>query len=256
MEHRIPQVECGNDTFEVHLRINNLAVSKNEIISTLGYAEGAIPAHFEEMIDAILDRLPEYCEIRAGYRLLDVQKPEDRNDGLIVGGKFFRMQKIVAGQLRKSEKAALFMSTIGGRMETWSKKLTADGDATRGFLVDAVASAAEEQTTDVLHDHIGKCMEMRGLKITNRYSPGYCDWSVAEQHLLFSFFPPDFCGITLTDSALMIPIKSVSGVVGIGTAVKRTEYTCDSCGMKDCTYRAIRIAKAARTANAADTSSL
>jgi hypothetical protein len=246
MENVIPQVEREKDTFEVKINFKNLIVSKNEIISTLGYADGAIPVHFEEMIDDILFRLPEYCEIQAGYRLLDVKKPEDRNDGLFVGNKFFKLQKIVTSQLRKSEKAALFVCTIGRAMETWAKKLSSEGDVALSYMVDTVASITEEQTVDVLHDHLEKQMKMQGLNITNRYSPGYCDWSVSEQHLLFSFFPINFCGITLTESALMVPIKSVSGIIGVGSEVKRVDYTCDTCGMKDCTYRAIRVAKAER----------
>ncbi len=246
MEIIFPQIEREKDTFEVKINFSDLSISKNEIVTALGYTKGTIPPHFEEMIDDILFRLPEYCEIQAGYRLLDVKKTEDRNDGLIIGNKFFRLQKIVTSQLRKSEKAALFVCTIGRAMETWAKKLFADGDATLGYMVDIVASVTEEQTTDVLHDHIEKQMRLQGLKITNRYSPGYCDWSVSEQQLLFSFFPANFCGITLTESSLMVPIKSVSGIIGVGKAVKRVDYTCDTCGMKDCTYRAIRVAKAER----------
>ncbi len=246
MEIVFPQIEREKDTFEVKINIKNLIISKNEIISTLGYADGTIPVHFLEMIDDILFRLPEYCDIQAGYRLLDVKKQEDRNDGLFVGNKFFKLQRIVTGQLRKSEKAALFVCTIGRAMETWTKKLSSEGDTTLSYIVDTVASVTEEQAVDVLHDYIAKQMQMRGLKVTNRYSPGYCDWSVSEQHLLFSFFPVNFCGITLTESALMVPIKSVSGIIGVGKAVKRVDYTCDTCGMKDCTYRAIRIAKAER----------
>lgn len=246
MEHSILQVEREKDTFEVNINFKDLTVSKNEIVSTLGYPEGTIPAHFEEMIDDILSRLSSYCAIQAGYRILDVKKPNDRNDGLFVGDKFFRLQNIVTAQLKKSEKAALFICTIGPAMETWAKKLSSEGDAALSYIVDTVASVTEEQAVDVLHDHIATHMKMKGLKITNRYSPGYCNWSVSEQHLLFSFFPPDFCGITLTESALMVPIKSVSGIIGIGAAVKRVDYTCDKCGVKDCTYRSIRIAKAER----------
>jgi hypothetical protein len=243
MEKVFPQIECENNTFEVSINFKDLIIKKNEIISSLGYSDGAIPAHFEEMIDDILVRLPAYCELQAGYRILEVKKPDDRNDGLFVGNKFFKLQKIVTGQLRKSEQAALFICTIGRAMELWAKKLSTEGDATRSYLVDTIASITAEQTTDALHDHIKKQMQMQELKITNRYSPGYCDWSVAEQHLLFSFFPANFCGMTLTESALMVPIKSVSGIIGIGTSVKNVGYTCDSCGMKDCTYRAIRAAR-------------
>jgi hypothetical protein len=247
MEIVIPQVEREKDTFEVKIKFTDLSINKNEIISSLGYRKGKIPQHFEEMIDDILSRLPQYCEIQAGYRLLDVQKFEERNDGLYVGCKFFKLQNIVTSQLRKSEKAALFVCTIGSALETWAKKLFVEGDSALGYVVDTVASVTEEHTTDVLHDHIAKQMRMQGLKITNRYSPGYCDWSVSEQHLLFSFFPVNFCGITLTESAFMVPIKSVSGIIGIGKTVTRAAYTCDSCGMKDCTYRVIRVAQAKRS---------
>jgi hypothetical protein len=247
MERAIPQTERGKDTFEVNIDFNDLTVDKNEIISILGYAQGAIPSHFEDMIDTILSRLPEYCDIRAGYRLLDVEKPENQNDGLFVGNKSFHVQKIVATQLRNSEKAALFVCTIGRGMETWSKRLASEGDVPLSFLVDTVASVAEEQAVDVLHDHIEKQMQRQGLKITNRYSPGYCNWSVSEQHLLFSFFPANFCGITLTESALMVPIKSVSGIIGIGKDVQRMDYICDNCSVKDCTYRKILDAKREHT---------
>jgi hypothetical protein len=243
MEIVIPQEEREKDVFEVKINFRDLTVSKNDIVQILGYADRAIPVHFEEMIDDILSRLPNYCDIQAGYRILDVKKFENRSEGLYIGNEFFKLQKIVTSQLRKSEKAALFISTIGPAMETWAKKLSAEGDVALSYLVDTVASVTEEQAVDVLHNHIEKHMNMQGFKITNRYSPGYCNWSVSEQHLLFSFFPVNFCGITLTESALMVPIKSVSGIIGIGRDVQRMDYICDKCSIQDCTYRMILEAK-------------
>ena len=161
MEIVIPQVEREKDTFEVKIKFKDLSINKNEIISSLGYRKVKIPQHFDEMIDDILSWLPKYCEIQAGFRLLDVKKPEERNDGLCIGGKFFKLQNIVSSQLRKSEKAALFVCTIGPAMETWAKKLFVQGDAAVGYVVDTVASITEEQTTDVLHDHVGKQMQMQ-----------------------------------------------------------------------------------------------
>jgi cobalamin-dependent methionine synthase I len=238
--------EQEKDIFEVRIDFKDLKVSKTEVVSSLGYTDGILPAHFEKMIDAILDQLSNYCAVQAGYRILDVQKSENRNDGLVIGGSFFALQKIVASHLGKSEKAVLFVCTIGSGMETWAKKISGEGDIALSYLVDTVASVTVEHVADVLHDYIGKHMLALGLKITNRYSPGYCDWLVSEQHLLFSFLPAHFCGITLTESALMIPIKSVSGIIGAGRAVKRVDYMCNTCGMKDCTYRAYRRAKTKR----------
>jgi hypothetical protein len=247
MEHVLPQVDRGNDTFEVRIDFNDLTIEKQEIISILGYAQGTIPPHFEELIDDIFSQLPEYCDIRAGYRILDVKGSIDRHDGLTIGGKFFTLQNIVTTQLRKSEKAALFICTIGNAMETWSRTLIAEGDVPLGYLVDTVASVTAEQAVDVLQNHIERALLQQGLNSTNRYSPGYCNWSVSEQHLLFSFFPKNFCGITLTESALMLPMKSVSGVIGLGGKVQRTEYICENCNVQECTYRAILEAKRDRT---------
>lgn len=246
MSKALSHIELAADTFRVVMKSGYLTVRKEEIERSLGYPEGRIPSHFAEMIDSVLTELPKRCEIRGGYRILDIKKPSERSNGVVVGGKFFKTQTIVTSQLRKSEKAILFVCTIGPELETWSRQMLREGDSVEGHIIDTVASAAVENATDVLHDYIGERMLEQGLQITNRYSPGYCNWSVSEQHLLFSFLPQRFCGITLTDSALMVPMKSVSGIIGAGVGVKYVEYFCDTCGMKDCTYRALRPGRAKR----------
>jgi hypothetical protein len=85
-----------------------------------------------------------------------------------------------------------------------------------------------------------KNMRDSGKKITNRYSPGYCGWDVTEQHKLFQLMPENYCGIKLTPSALMDPVKSISGIIGIGENVKNNPYTCRLCNQNDCVYRGIR----------------
>lgn len=125
-------------------------------------------------------------------------------------------------------------------MEEWSNKLLVDENPLLSYLVDTVASVTAENVTNVLHDHIGIKMRAEGKKITNRYCPGFRNWSVSGQQKLFSFFPKDFFGVSLKESSLMIPIKSVSGIIGIDADVKRIAYICNTCGIKDCTYRTIR----------------
>jgi hypothetical protein len=233
-------IDIDKNIFKVKIELRDLIISRNEIEFSLGYDEGEIPEHFIEIIDDILLQVPNRCEVKAGYRILDLTNPADRNDGIIVGGIFFRTDRIVTSQLKNSEKAALFLCTIGPGMEMWSKKLLSDGDPTMSYFVDTIASVTVESVTNLLHDCIGQKMNEQGLKITNRYSPGYCNWSVAEQQLLFSLLPENFCSVSLTESSLMLPIKSTSGIIGIGKAVEWKEYLCDKCGMKDCTYRAKR----------------
>jgi hypothetical protein len=249
MENALPETERGKDVFEVQINYNNCAVNKNEVVRSLGYPEHEIPEHFEELIERILPQLSKRCAIRAGYSVLDAKKPNNRYDGLYVGGTFFTTQKIVASRMKNVEQAACFVCTIGPHMEAWARQLVREGDTVMGHLVDTVATVAVENAADTLHEHLGRKMREQGLRVTNRYSPGYCGWSVLEQHALFSFFPVDFCGVTLTESALMKPMKSVSGMIGIGRAVKYAGYTCERCMMSDCTYRALRMARARGTLN-------
>ena len=115
------------------------------------------------------------------------------------------------------------------------------GDMVRLFVADAIGSVIAERTADCMQTEVAAYIASRGYKNTNRFSPGYCGWHVSEQRRLFSLFPQSApCGVTLTDSCLMIPIKSVSGVIGIGSSVRCLDYSCGLCDMKQCYKRRAR----------------
>jgi hypothetical protein len=239
MKKLLPEKELGNNTFDVVINYSDLLIKVEEIELLLGYPANQTPEHFSELINEALAESKNKIEIRAGYRITDVQHSKEDLVGLTIGGKYFDLQKIVTGALKKSENILLFCVSIGSGMETESKKLIAGGDLVLGYIYDVAASVAVEACADALHDHIKEKMMLAKSKVTNRYSPGYCNWKVNEQHLLFSQLPHNFCGISLNDSALMTPIKSISGIIGVGEKVKYSEYSCSVCNMKDCTYRTI-----------------
>jgi hypothetical protein len=110
-------------------------------------------------------------------------------------------------------------------------------DLLKGFVCDVVGSEIVEAAADLMQAELEETMIRSGKKITNRYSPGYCGWDVADQHKIFKLVNSGFCGIRLTESALMDPVKSVSGIIGIGKEVKLNPYTCKMCNMTDCIYR-------------------
>jgi hypothetical protein len=113
-------------------------------------------------------------------------------------------------------------------------------DFLRGYIYDVIGSEIVEAAADLMQADLERTMLNSGSKITNRYSPGYCNWDVAEQHKLFKLIPNNYCGIKLTQSALMDPVKSISGIIGVGKNVKYSRYTCSICGQADCVYRRIR----------------
>ena len=115
--------------------------------------------------------------------------------------------------------------------------MSRDGDPVSGYIIDIIGSEIVESATDLMQAELEKEMEDMGLHMSNRYSPGHCGWNVSEQKKLFSLFPENYCGISLTESSLMIPIKSVSGIIGIGKEVKKVGQPCQVCDVDKCLYR-------------------
>lgn len=113
----------------------------------------------------------------------------------------------------------------------------AEGDMVRVFIADAIGSCLAETCADNMEATLQQNINKLGWQRTNRFSPGYCGWHVREQQRLFTFFPKEPCGVHLTDSSLMIPIKSVSGVIGLGLDVRYNPYTCGLCDFAKCYKR-------------------
>ena len=107
----------------------------------------------------------------------------------------------------------------------------------RVFIADALGSVIAEKCADQMETALQESIDKLGWKHTNRYSPGYCGWHVSEQQLLFPLFEGHTCGVRLTDSSLMLPIKSVSGIIGIGEKVRKLDYTCGLCDFEKCYKR-------------------
>jgi len=230
---------------EYSYQFNELEVSTDIIEKFMGYEPGNAPEPIPQLIQEVLGVAHDYCDIKGGYVLND-QVDINREEKIIsINGVQFEVKKIITNQLRKMDDVALFACTAGPGIGDYSKELMHDGDFVKGYIVDVVGSEIVEAAMDKIQDDLENKMNAEGLFITDRYSPGYCGWSVAEQQKLFSFFPKDFCGIKLSPTSLMNPIKSVSGIIGIGPNVRRKGYMCQHCDMVNCIYREKRHTKKA-----------
>ena len=148
----------------------------------------------------------------------------------------FSFGDIILKQLRGSEAYALFVCTAGVEFEAYQQQLKQQGDMLRVFIADALGSVIAERCADRMEQHLQQSIDKLGWHHTNRFSPGYCGWHVSEQQLLFPLFQGHTCGVTLNDSSLMVPIKSVSGIIGIGRNVRHLDYTCGLCDYQQCLY--------------------
>lgn len=216
---------------------DQLIIDHHYLSSMLGFPDGDLPEPFSEYVYEAFSQIPALCSIRGAYCFSNKCDFLTANNQLIVDGLEFGIGKTVAKELRNSTSIAFFICTAGEGISRKSSDLLKGENPVLGYVYDLLGSMVVEAAADLLQEKIKQKAANNGLSITNRYSPGYCKWSVADQHKLFSFFPSGSCGINLTESALMSPVKSVSGLIGIGKDVVFRDYTCDLCNMTDCFHR-------------------
>lgn len=220
----------------LNIKKKDINPDPEELLSYMPGGKDVIDQHTRQLTSSLLFQCKEIMEPRGAYVALKALPIADVEE-IASHEAVFRPGKIIVKMLKGSERFLFFMATAGPGPEQLARSLMADGQYLEGFLVDLIASALVETAAQHVHDHMKETMGLSGLPISNRYSPGYCGWDVSEQQKLFALFPAESCGITLSESSLMHPIKSISGLVGAGANVKFKDYTCEICSMKDCTFR-------------------
>jgi len=230
-------VKNGGEIKKYSYSFADLEVDPANVAELLGYPDGIIPEPFAGYLSEAMKKAESFSDIcGAIFHVNDVRFPEEKGH-ININGVDFSVGRTVAHELLNSESVVLFVCTAGKEISELAQNLLVGEDPVLGYVYDVLGSVTVEAVSSRIHQEISEMVAYSGELITNRYSPGYCQWSVSDQHKLFSFFPENCCGISLTDSALMYPIKSVSGIIGVGKDVKYRQYTCDLCNLTDCFYR-------------------
>jgi hypothetical protein len=120
----------------------------------------------------------------------------------------------------QADSLALFAVTLGPAVHDRINDLFDRRELALGSMLDSVASAGVEKVADIVEADFLRSLKSRGLvseeSVVMRYSPGYCGWHISGQRRLFEYLGPEKIGITLRDSFLMEPLKSVTGVLIAG----------------------------------------
>ncbi len=145
----------------------------------------------------------------------------------------------------QSSHLALYAVTVGEEVSDEISRLLTEDEFAPAAMLDAAASQGAELAAQQVELSV-----RQQLKATNRwttghetmsFSPGYCGWHVSAQRKLFEHLKPQEIGITLTDSFLMQPLKSISGVIVTGPRrifIFDDNYAfCDQCKNRSCRER-------------------
>ncbi len=209
------------------LTYDDLQITLADVFEQMGYHDQQPDAATLAETQAVVDEVRSWLQPQFCYQVV-AQLPD------------FNMGKIILRQLRGAEAYALFICTSGVAYETYQHQLMEKGDMVRVFIADALGSVIAEKCADLMEVHLQESIDKLSWHHTNRFSPGYCGWHVSEQQKLFPLFGGHTCGVHLTDSSLMIPIKSVSGIIGLGKEVRHLDYTCGLCDFQQCYKRRLK----------------
>lgn len=219
-------------TFQFHFE--ELHILPEEIEEFMGFEPGQSPEPFPELIAQALNLASKHCHINGAFQIFSKISIHPQKETISIEDQTFSPGKVVVTQLKEATRLAVFVCTAGAGISEISKKKAAKGDEMIAYALDVVGSVTADKAAGKLLEKMQKEVQPAGFNITDPFSPGYCNWGVAEQHRLFALLPSGICGISLSESALMHPIKSVSGITGIGKDCKQMGYQCNWCTDREC----------------------
>jgi hypothetical protein len=214
-----------------------LAIDPDEVLRFQGYQAGVDvpPADVRALFDDALTLGRALMRPRAVLRTLRVTSAGDQ---LTAGGVTLTIPRIVE-RWGTIEEITAGVCTIGEALERRASELWDARELPLAMMLDSVGSGAVESLAEYVNDLLCQQGLARGVKVTNRVSPGYGGWDVTEQRLLWQLCPGDAVDVTLNDACFMSPTKTITILVGAGVSARVDDYfnQCARCWMRDCAYR-------------------
>lgn len=219
------------EIFQFEISWDMLQLNSEDIYLSMG--AGYIPdEELLQWLEVLKNDVAVLCRPRCLYAFFEAQ-PATRNH-IGIGDIELQTGTVITPYLQEADQYVLFIATAGKEFEQFQHEVKASGDILREFLLDALGSAIAEAVVREVCSKVEKCVLPLGYGVSHPYSPGYCGWHVTQQQPLFSLLPEHPCGVSLSKSSLMTPIKSVSGVIAVGKKVLKRKYGCELCGKADC----------------------
>lgn len=220
---------------------------QREILRYLGYKAKDVPdPAVLSLIGEMAGVLAEQMEPGRVFRIFPV---EGVKEGQVDLGFSVIHSRDLAKNLEGCSQAAFLAATLGSRTERLVQRYRRM-QMSRAVVFEAVCTEAIERYCDGCEEEIRRMLGP-GWGLRPRFSPGYGDFPLEYQRELLGVLDAaKRIGLTLTDSLLMAPSKSVTAVIGVYEAADmpggcgrgedlpgRGAHGCAGCGKEDCAYR-------------------
>ena len=216
-----------------------LEVNESEVFRTLGYPDsGSVSQPVHEICLEQLRRLGDFIAPWAGSHEVRIDGIDDDSIRL-ESGRTLNSHRL-ANILRRATSVRICLATVGPEIMPEIERLMATGAMVEALALDAAASAAANALMAQLRQRICTQATERNSGTTLRYAPGYTGWHIRDTPTLFSYFDKESVPIRLNQQLMMIPAKSLLGVVGIvpgGRSAAHEVLSCRLCDLERCSVR-------------------
>ena len=189
----------------------------SEIARYLGYQKISVPdEQIFSLIKTAADEMLEVIKPQAVYEQFDlsVKYDEAAGTGMVAFSDVKIPSKDLARNLRECSQVVIFASTLGPQCDQLIRR-TQVKDQVKAAVFQATGAMFIEKCVDLLNEKIKVEIEAQGKSVRPRFSPGYGDVSLEVQKDFFRLLPCSRIGLTLMDTLIMSPEKSVTAFIGI-----------------------------------------
>lgn len=162
----------------------------------------------------------------------------DKEKGQVVLAGTLIQSRDLAMHLQSCFEGFLFASTLGPGVDILVKRYTIT-ETPMLPVIQAVSAAYTEFCADNAQKELEIYATAHEQYLRPRYSPGYGDFSLSDQRFLFDALEiPKKLGVSLTESFLMVPFKSITAVIGLSRDPSLCHINkCMTCTAKNCPFR-------------------
>lgn len=191
----------------------------------------------EESISALVDKCIGECKNAFTYNVcwceLPVKITESKADLAFTKSNSNALIKNLAG----CKKIILFGATVGIEIDRLIAKYGRISPA-KAVVFQAIGAERIEALCNAFNSEMTENCRTQALYTRPRFSPGYGDFPLDVQKDIFRVLDCSRkIGLTLNDSLLMSPSKSVTAIIGISDKKTECKIPCSDCAKSNCTFR-------------------
>lgn len=210
-------------------------ISQKEVFRYLGYQNNVADKTTQNIAIECTTELLNCCRMNYTYKTFCCAV---ENGKVIIDNRIIIESKNLSKNLADCKEVILFAATLGTQADRLIKKYSFL-EISKAVVMQAAAAAVIEEYCDQCQKKIETELEKENLFLRPRFSPGYGDFDLKYQKDMIALLDcPRKIGLTLTDSLLLAPSKSVTAIMGITTTNRHCHIKgCEVCTKINCNFR-------------------